>query len=79
MNRGRPLGTTIKQKEINIDIEEFKKEVIKGQSITMICYKFKITKRNVLDLCKKENLLCNTTGNLAYVNKLHSNDRKSKN
>jgi hypothetical protein len=79
MNRGRPVGTKTKQKEINIDIFEFKKEVMKGQSVGMISFKFKISKQIVLDLCKKENLPCNTTGNLAFISKLYNNDRKSKN
>jgi hypothetical protein len=78
MNRGRPKGSTVKEKEININIEEFKKDVMKGQSVNMLSYKFKIAKKTVLHICKKENLPCNTTGSLAFVSKLY-NDRKFKN
>lgn len=67
--KGRPKGTKIK-KQINIDIDKFRKEVLSGQSISMIAYKFKINKKNVIDLCKQESLPCNTAGLLNFVTKL---------
>lgn len=70
MNRGRPVGTTKPKQIINIDMQEFKKDVLKGQSVIMISYKFKIPKKTVIDLCRKENLPCNTTDQLRFINKL---------
>lgn len=69
-DRGRPKNTTKIKKEIDIDIDKFRKEVLSGQSISMIAYKFKINKQNVIDLCRIENLPCNTSGMLHFVSKL---------
>lgn len=73
-NRGRPKGTT-KTKTVNIDIEEFRKEVLNGQSVQMIAYKFKIDKGTVIRLCKEQNIPCNTADILRFVNKLDKYSR----
>lgn len=69
MNKGRPRKPTKKFDEENF--EKFKLRVAQGQSITMLCWEFKISSVEVRRLCKENNLTLNTGDYLKFANKYH--------
>ena len=71
MNKGRPIGTTIKKITFEkIDIDKFKSRVLNGQSLKMLSWEFKIPKPKVIQLCKQLDIPYNSWDSIRYSNKL---------
>lgn len=60
-------------------LETFKKRVISGQSLQMICWEFKLKPVDVKYLCKEHNLIVNSAGELNYVSKIHKEYKRKSN
>lgn len=71
MNKGRPKKPPSKNIFSEEKLEKFRVRVAQGQSITMLCWEFKISSAEVKRLCKENNLILNTGDYLIFANRYH--------
>jgi hypothetical protein len=68
--RGRPKGTNSYSLKPEV-LDKFLQRVYQGQSITMLCWEFKLKPFQVKQICKENNVIVNGGDIITYSNKLH--------
>ena len=70
ISKGQPkkkVSDILKQDKL----QKFIQRVYQGQSMSMLCWEFKISPFDVKQLCKDNNLILNTGDIIKFCNRLH--------